>query len=76
MREVDGFVYADLVGAVPRIVSLIASATEIVDCPGAVRSRWWAARTSAIIPEAVLRLPVCTRPRIPVDGSSARSTGW
>ncbi len=35
-------------GAVPRIVSLIASATEIVDALGQLDS-WWAVRTSAII---------------------------
>ena len=53
----------------PRIVSLIASATEIVDALGL---------TSALVgrshecdyPEAVRSLPVCTRPRIPVDGNS------
>ncbi len=53
----------------PRIVSLIASATEIVDALG---------MTACLVgrshecdyPEAVRALPVCTRPRIPVDGSS------
>jgi len=53
----------------PRIVSLIASATEIVDALG---------MTGCLVgrshecdyPEAVKALPVCTRPRIAVDGSS------
>jgi iron complex transport system substrate-binding protein len=53
----------------PRIVSLIASATEIVDALG---------QTGHLVgrshecdhPDAVLSLPVCTRPRIAVDADS------
>lgn len=53
----------------PRIVSLIASATEIVDALGMLP--FLVGRSHECdYPEAVRALPVCTRPRIPVDGSS------
>jgi len=52
-----------------RIVSLIASATEIVDALGQLPHL--AGRSHECdYPEAVRALPVCTRPRVPVDGSS------
>jgi iron complex transport system substrate-binding protein len=53
----------------PRIVSLIASATEIVDALGMTASLVGRSH-ECDYPEAVKALPVCTRPRIPVDGSS------
>jgi iron complex transport system substrate-binding protein len=53
----------------PRIVSLIASATEIVDALG--MTEYLVGRSHECdYPEAVKALPVCTRPRIRVDGSS------
>lgn len=53
----------------PRIVSLIASATEIVDALG--MTPFLVGRSHECdYPAAVRVLPVCTRPRIPVDGSS------
>jgi iron complex transport system substrate-binding protein len=53
----------------PRIVSLIASATEIVDALG--MTAYLVGRSHECdSPELVKALPVCTRPRIPVDGSS------
>jgi iron complex transport system substrate-binding protein len=54
----------------PRIVSLIASATEIVHVLGQTASQVGRSH-ECDFPEAVKALPVCTRPRIPVDGSSA-----
>ncbi len=53
----------------PRIVSLIASATEIVDALGMTADLVGRSHECGF-PEAVKRLPVCTRPRIPVNGSS------
>jgi iron complex transport system substrate-binding protein len=53
----------------PRIVSLIASATEIVDALGMTECLVGRSH-ECDYPEAVKTLPVCTRPRIPVDGSS------
>ncbi|MDR3701026.1 MAG: cobalamin-binding protein [Candidatus Sulfopaludibacter sp.] len=53
-----------------RIVSLIASATEIVAALGQLDSLVGRSH-ECDYPEAVLRLPACTRPRIPVNGSSA-----
>jgi len=53
----------------PRIVSLIASATEIVDALGMTADLVGRSH-ECDYPEAVKALPVCTRPRIPVDGSS------
>jgi iron complex transport system substrate-binding protein len=54
---------------VPRIVSLIASATEIVDALGEIDNLVGRSH-ECDYPKRVLALPVCTRPRIPVDGSS------
>ena len=56
---------------VPRIVSLIASATEIVDALG-MTAHLVGRSHECDYPEAVKALPVCTRPRIPVDADSAR----
>jgi iron complex transport system substrate-binding protein len=54
---------------VPRIVSLIASATEIVHALGQVE--FLVGRSHECdFPEAVTSLPVCTRPAIPVSGDS------
>ena len=53
-----------------RIVSLIASATEIVHALGLTRFQVGRSH-ECDYPEEILRLPVCTRPAIPVDGSSA-----
>jgi iron complex transport system substrate-binding protein len=53
----------------PRIVSLIASATEIVDALGQLDSL--VARSHECdYPERVKALPVCTRPRIDVNADS------
>ena len=52
-----------------RIVSLIASATEIVDALGQLPHLAGCSH-ECDYPEAVRALPVCTRPRVPVDGSS------
>jgi iron complex transport system substrate-binding protein len=54
---------------VPRIVSLIASATEIVDALGML-DHLVGRSHECDYPEPVQALPVCTRPRIAVDGSS------
>lgn len=53
----------------PRIVSLIASATEIVDSLGELPHLVGRSH-ECDFPEAVKRLPVCTRPRILVDADS------
>jgi iron complex transport system substrate-binding protein len=53
----------------PRIVSLIASATEIVDALGQIGNLVGRSH-ECDYPESVKTLPVCTRPRVPVDGSS------
>ena len=53
----------------PRIVSLIASATEIVDALGQIENLVGRSH-ECDYPERVKSLPVCTRPRISVDGSS------
>lgn len=53
----------------PRIVSLIASATEIVDALGMLDDLVGRSH-ECDFPERVRSLPVCTRPRIAVDGSS------
>ena len=53
----------------PRIVSLIASATEIVDALGET-DHLVGRSHECDYPDRVLSLPVCTRPRIPVDGNS------
>ncbi|HWC99756.1 MAG TPA: cobalamin-binding protein [Candidatus Sulfopaludibacter sp.] len=54
----------------PRIVSLIASATEIVAALGQLENLVGRSH-ECDYPESVLQLPACTRPRIPVDGSSS-----
>jgi iron complex transport system substrate-binding protein len=54
----------------PRIVSLISSATEIVDALGQVGSLVGRSH-ECDYPAQVLDLPVCTRPRIDIDASSA-----
>lgn len=52
----------------PRIVSLIASATEIVDALGQLEHLVGRSH-ECDYPESVRSLPVCTRPRIAVDAS-------
>jgi len=54
---------------VPRIVSLIASATEIVDALGALPDMVGRSH-ECDFPPGVKSLPVCTRPRILVDRDS------
>jgi iron complex transport system substrate-binding protein len=55
---------------VPRIVSLVSSATEIVHALG--RIEWLVGRSHECdYPASILNLPVCTRPRIPIDAPSA-----
>jgi iron complex transport system substrate-binding protein len=55
----------------PRIVSLIASATEIVHVLR--QTAYQVGRSHECdFPEEVMTLPVCTRPRIPVDRSSEK----
>jgi uncharacterized protein (TIGR00290 family) len=77
LRDADGFVFADLVGQafagggclMPRIVSMISSATEIVHALGALP--WLVGRSHECdYPEQVRALPVCTAPRFAVDGDS------
>jgi iron complex transport system substrate-binding protein len=53
----------------PRIVSLIASATEMVDTLGQLQNLVGRSH-ECDYPEAVKSLPVCTRPRIAVDADS------
>lgn len=53
----------------PRIVSLIASATEIVDALG-LREHLAGRSHECDYPDSVKPLPVCTRPRIAVDTDS------
>ena len=54
----------------PRIVSLIASATEIVHALGL--GEFQVGRSHECdYPESVSHLPVCTRPAFPIDGDSA-----
>ena len=53
----------------PRIVSLIASATEIVHALGEL-DHLVGRSHECDFPTGVLSLPVCTKPRIPVDGDS------
>jgi len=59
---------------VPRIVSLIASATEIVDALGEFPNLVGRSH-ECDFPEAVVRLPICTRPAIPVSGDSREIDG-
>jgi iron complex transport system substrate-binding protein len=54
---------------VPRIVSLIASATEIVDALGMLDEMVGRSH-ECDYPERVRSLPVCTRPRIDIDADS------
>jgi iron complex transport system substrate-binding protein len=54
---------------VPRIVSLISSATEIVDALG-MAGHLVGRSHECDYPEAVKALPLCTRPRIAVDSDS------
>ena len=54
----------------PRIVSLISSATEIVHALG-MTGHLVGRSHECDYPEEVKALPLCTRPRIPVDASSA-----
>ena len=54
----------------PRIVSLIASATEIVHALG-LGSQQVGRSHECDFPASVKALPVCTSPSFPVDGSSA-----
>jgi iron complex transport system substrate-binding protein len=54
----------------PRVVSLIASATEIVCALGFERDLVGRSH-ECDFPESVQALPVCTAPKFPVDGSSA-----
>ena len=58
----------------PRIISLIASATEIVHALGQLENLVGRSH-ECDFPEAVKRLPVCTRPGIAVDGSSREIDG-
>jgi iron complex transport system substrate-binding protein len=55
---------------VPRIVSLISSATEIVDALG-MTGHLVGRSHECDYPESVKSLPLCTRPRIPMDADSA-----
>jgi iron complex transport system substrate-binding protein len=54
----------------PRIVSLIASATEIV-CALDSEADLVGRSHECDFPESIKRLPVCTEPKFPVEGSSA-----
>jgi iron complex transport system substrate-binding protein len=54
----------------PRIISLIASATEMLAALGQL-DHLVGRSHECDYPEPVKTLPVCTRPRIPVDGTSA-----
>jgi iron complex transport system substrate-binding protein len=54
---------------VPRIVSLISSATEIVDALG-MTPHLVGRSHECDFPESVKSLPLCTRPRIPVEADS------
>lgn len=54
----------------PRVVSLIASATEIV-CALGRRADLVGRSHECDFPSSIQSLPVCTRPRFPVEGTSA-----
>jgi iron complex transport system substrate-binding protein len=56
----------------PRIVSLIASATEMVDALGQLENLVGRSH-ECDYPDAVKSLPVCTRPRIAIDADSRES---
>ena len=68
-RELSAFIGVHRRPNDTRIVSLIASATEIVDSLGQI-DHLVGRSHECDYPERVLTLPVCTRPRVPVDGSS------
>jgi iron complex transport system substrate-binding protein len=53
----------------PRIISLIASATEIV-CPLGFEDQLVGRSHECDYPESIRRLPVCTEPKFDVEGSS------
>ena len=53
----------------PRIVSLIASATEIV-CALGFEEQIVGRSHECDYPESVRRLPICTTPKFDVEGSS------
>src|SRR5947199_6972592 len=53
----------------PRIVSLIASATEIV-CALGFEDQLVGRSHDCDFPESVKRLPACTEPKFPVEGTS------
>src|SRR5271166_6771208 len=55
--------------AMPRIVSLIASATEIV-CALGFEEQLVGRSHECDYPEGVRRLPVCTAPKFDIDGGS------
>src|SRR5438552_12575926 len=63
----NGFISGSI--AMPRIVSLIASATEIVCALGFERHLVGRSH-ECDYPESVKRLPVCTEPKFNVEGSS------
>ena len=54
----------------PRIVSLIASATEIV-CALGFEEQLVGRSHECDFPESIKRLPICTEPKFDVEGSSA-----
>src|SRR5262249_6253795 len=54
----------------PRIVSLIASATEIV-CALGFEGQLVGRSHECDFPESIKRLPICTEPKFDVEGSSA-----
>ena len=54
----------------PRIVSLIASATEIVDALGLTPQQVGRSH-ECDYPDQIRSLPVCTRPSFPTEGNSA-----
>src|SRR5687768_12678183 len=54
----------------PRIISLIASATEIV-CALGFEGQLVGRSHECDFPESIKRLPVCTEPKFAVAGSSA-----
>jgi iron complex transport system substrate-binding protein len=57
------------VGGMARIVSLIASSTEIV-CALGLESQMVGRSHECDYPPSVERLPVCTQPKFPTDGTS------
>src|SRR5262249_31952973 len=57
-------------GRMPRVVSLIASATEIV-CALGFEDQLVGRSHECDFPESVKQLPVCTEPKFDVEGSSS-----